>query len=209
MLGLIFFHVAAFGCRTFEHDAGSFSGGLHFGYFGANNPYGGNGCVQYSGDNSELDGVIRFGRFIGVFGSLLTWAVFAVVMTGSCFRYPRPELVFLVVAICMVVLSLFSFLLLVGKSSDSFYGLDIKLASGGVLAILAAFIWFGAAVSVVFFMKERPRNALTAAAATASSSTVAVTKPVAPSDPTNQVPSDPTSRVDDDDTESGIAAAKM
>jgi H+/Cl- antiporter ClcA len=178
VLGLIFFHVAAFGCATFKNEHNH---DITVGYFKAG--YDGT-CGSYQGDNSDLPGVIRFGRFIGVVGSLLIWAVFAVVAAASFFQYPRPELVFSGVAICMVILSLFSLLLLSGKS----YNDQLKVGPGGVLAIFSAFIWFGGAVAIVRFMKERPRTP-TAPATT--------NKPIGPGDPTN--------RIDDDDYESGVA----
>lgn len=156
ILGLIFFHVAAFGCKTFKAEYGSVFGAsvsTKIGYWKVESPYD-NGCLSYGGDNSDLEGVWRFGRFIGVFGALIIWVVFALVMMASCFRYPRPELVFTGIGGCMLVLSLFSFLLLVGLSADKE---TLSLAGGGALAILSAFLWFGAAVSIVFVMKERAR----------------------------------------------------
>jgi hypothetical protein len=170
--------VAAFGCATFKNEHNH---DITVGYFKAG--YNGN-CESYQGDNSYLPGVIRFGRFIGVVGSLLIWAVFAFVASAAFFQFPRPELVFSGVAICMVVLSLFSLLLLSGKS----YNDELKVGPGGVLAIFAAFLWFGGAVAIVRFMKERPRTPTTAP--------VTTNKPAGPGDPTN--------RIDDDDYESGV-----
>lgn len=174
--------MAAFGCVTFKNE---YNHDITVGYFKAG--YDGN-CNSYPGDNSDLPGAIRFGRFIGVVGSLLIWAVFAVVASASFFQYPRPELVFSGVAICMIVLSLFSLLLLSGKASND----QLKVGPGGVLAIFAAFIWFGGAVAIVRFMKERPRTPTAPV-------TVSTIKPAGPGDPTN--------RIDDDDYESGVALA--
>jgi hypothetical protein len=146
ILGLIFFHVAVFGCKTFEAN-------YKLGYWGVQNPYDGNDCLEYG----VIDGVLKFGRFVGVFGALLSWLIFAVVMSASCFRYPRPKLVFGAIGGCMLLVSLFGFLLLVGLSTN----LDssaISLAGGGILAIFAAFLWSGAAFSIVFLMKERNRE---------------------------------------------------
>jgi hypothetical protein len=75
-------------------------------------------------------------------------------------------------------------LLLSGKS----YNDELKVGPGGVLAIFAAFLWFGGAVAIVRFMKERPRTPTTAP--------VTTNKPAGPGDPTN--------RIDDDDYESGV-----
>jgi hypothetical protein len=100
-----------------------------------------------------LEGAFKFGRFIGIVGSLLIWVVFAAVMTASCFKYPNPKKYFLIISICMGVLSLFSFLLLVGLSEAD----SLSLAGGGALAILSAFLWAGGAVSMFFCMNERVR----------------------------------------------------
>ena len=157
MLGLIFFHVAAFGCKTFEVDKTELFGvsKVKLGYWGVKHPYDDNSCLGYD-NNEEFDGVWKFGRFVGVFGALLVWLVFFLVMTASCFHYPYPKVVFGSIGGCMLLLALFSLLLLVGLSSDTL--VDLSISVGGVLSILAAFLWFGAAVSIVFFMKERERE---------------------------------------------------
>lgn len=164
MLGLIFFHYAAFGCKTFEGSRSDWSRStvtVKFGYWGVENPRT-DSCESYV--SNDFDGTWKFGRFVGVFGALLSWLVFALVMTASCFRYPYPKVVFWSIGGCMLLLALFSFLLLVGLSSETYEGpytlgegVSRSIAAGGVLSILAAFLWFGAAVSIVFFMKERER----------------------------------------------------
>jgi hypothetical protein len=160
LVGLIFFHVAAFGCGTFKAESvGRGDADYYLGYF----KQGLEGhCASHGGDNADLPGVVRFGRFIGVFGALMIWFVFAVVAAASFFRYPRPKLVFIVVGSCMGVLALFSFLLLSGKSYDD----DLKLGPGGILAIFSAFVWIGGAVSTILFMTERPRVGPASAATT-------------------------------------------
>jgi hypothetical protein len=150
VLGMIFYHVAAFGCKTFKIDTVS-----GFGFIGYTSKFGywsvdfGRGCVKSGGN---VGGAFKFGRFVGVFGSLLIWAIVAAVVIASFYKYPKTKIpVFPVVGGCMGVISLFSFLLLVGLSEYS----SFKLAGGGALAILSAFIWAGGAVSMFLCMNDR------------------------------------------------------
>ena len=146
LFGMIFYHIAAFGCKTFKSEAFSYE--FKMGYWTADN---GSSCVKF--DDSGISGALKFGRFVGVVGALMIWVIFFAVAVASFFKYPKPKLVFRVIGICMGVLSFFSFLLLVGLSeNDSF-----KLAGGGALAILAAFIWAGGAASMFLCMNERKR----------------------------------------------------
>jgi hypothetical protein len=193
LIGLIFFHVAAFGCGTFKVASnGRGDADYYLGYF----KQGMEGhCASHGGDNADLPGVVRFGRFIGVFGALLIWFVFAVVAAASFFRYPRPKLVFITVGSSMGVLSLFSFLLLSGKSYDD----DLTLGPGGILAIFSAFVWIGGAVSIILFMTERPR------VGTASAATTTDHKPEI-----TAVDGEPKYTPDEDtDAESGIATTNI
>jgi hypothetical protein len=145
-VGFIFYHIAAFGCKTFKTE--SFGGfDYKLGYFSTDSS---SGCVHFNNDG--LDGVFRFGRFIGIIGSFMSWAILAAIVVAGFFEYPRQEMYFRIIGICMGVLSFFSFLLLVGLSAED----SLKLAGGGALAILSAFIWAGAAVSMFFCMKTRP-----------------------------------------------------
>jgi multisubunit Na+/H+ antiporter MnhF subunit len=179
VIGLIFFHFAAFGCNTFKSNYYSYYGffydsiEVNLGYWKYSN---GGSCVDYLVDGSDFEGVWRFGRFVGVFGSLLIWVMLAFVLAASVVRFPRPTLVFRVVGGCMLFLSLLSFLLLVGLATDK----NLKLSAGAVLAILSAFLWFGGAISVICFMKERPRGAQPAragAGGTAAAPAAASAKP--------------------------------
>lgn len=145
-VGFIFFHIAAFGCKTFKTDFGGFD--YKIGYFSADSS---GGCVHFSNDG--LDGVFRFGRFIGIIGSFMTWAIFFAIVLAGFYEYQNPKLYFKIISICMGVLSFFSFLLLVGLSAED----TLKLAGGGALAILSAFIWAGAAASMFFCMNKRAR----------------------------------------------------
>ena len=174
VIGMIFFHIAAFGCKTFKSEvlsAGSFyyySYDYKAGYWSADS---GSSCVKFG--NSNISGVFKFGRFIGVVGALMIWAIFFAVVVASFFKYPKPKLVFRGIGICMGVVSFFSFLLLVGLSEDD----SLKLAGGGALAILSAFIWAGGAVSMFLCMNERERVASNAKAPpnTAAPETTATT----------------------------------
>jgi hypothetical protein len=150
VVGLIFYHIAAFGCKTFKTDLFSVFGASDYkiGYFSADS---GSGCVHFNNDG--LDGAFRFGRFIGIVGSFMIWAIFAAIVAAGFFEYPNPKLYFKIIGICMGVLSFFSLLLLVGLSADG----SLKLAGGGALAILSAFIWAGAAASMFFCMNVRVR----------------------------------------------------
>jgi hypothetical protein len=160
ILGMLFFHIAAFGCKTFKSEAFGFD--YKLGYFSADS---GGGCVQYV-NTGGLPGAFKFGRFIGVVGALLIWVVVAAVMAASCFKYPNSKKYFMIISICMGVLSLFSFLLLVGLSAADSY----SLGGGGALAILSAFLWAGGAVSMFHCMNERERAPSTPNKTTATES---------------------------------------
>ena len=149
MIGMIFFHIAAFGCKTFKSEVSSsrsFSFDYTSGYWSADT---GGSCVKYA--SSDVGGAFKFGRFIGVVGALMIWAIVATVAVASFFKYPKPKLVFRGIGICMGVISFFCLLLLVGLSADD----SFKLGGGGALAILSAFIWAGGAVSMFLCMNER------------------------------------------------------
>lgn len=128
------------------------------------------GCLRYS--NDRLGSVWKFGRFIGIFGSLLAWMVFGAMMLASCFKYPNPKICFPILGICMGIMSLFSFLLLVGlaNKSETFPSSnendvsswvpknienDLYLSAGGVLAIFSGFVWAFGAGSIIVCMNER------------------------------------------------------
>jgi hypothetical protein len=146
---MLFFHIAAFGCKTFKVDAVNsfYSYDYKLGYWSVDTN---GGCAKF-GDITS--GAWKFGRFIGVVGALMIWIIFAAVMTASCFKYPKPKLVFRIISIVMGVVSFLSFLLLVGLSAES----TLSLSGGGALAILSAFLWAGGAVSMFFCMNERER----------------------------------------------------
>jgi hypothetical protein len=153
VIGMIFFHIAAFGCKTFKSELSvnslySYSYDYKAGYWSVDN---GSSCVKFG--NFDVSGAFKFGRFIGVVGALMIWAIFFAIVVASFFQYPKPKLVFRTIGISMGVLSFFSFLLLVGLSGDD----SLKLAGGGALAILSAFIWAGGAVSMFLCMNERER----------------------------------------------------
>jgi hypothetical protein len=141
VFGLVFFHIAAFGCSTFKEGTSDDEAG----YWGYKSYHG--ACQPW--DTEGLEPVIKFGRFIGVCGCLLIWAILVALVLVSCFKCPRPKLCFTIVTACMGVLSFFSFLLLSGLGLE---GVDVRLSGGGFLAIVAAFIWAGGAVSMYFGM---------------------------------------------------------
>jgi hypothetical protein len=184
VIGMIFYHIAAFGCKTFKAELTSssfyyYSYDYKAGYWSADN---GSSCVKFG--NSDISGVFKFGRFIGVFGALMIWAIFIAVAIASFFKYPKPKIVFRTIGICMGVISFFSFLLLVGLSEDD----SLKLAGGGALAILSAFIWAGGAVSMFLCMNERERvtsnaKTKTSPTTTAPETTTAAEKVDAKNDP--------------------------
>ena len=155
VIGLIFFHIAAFGCKTFKATITTanvyyyYSYDYKGGYWSFDST---SGCVEF-GNSVVISGVYKFARFIGIVGALLIWAIFFAVAIASFLKYPKPNLVFRVIGICMGVISMFSLLLLVGLSDDD----PLKLAGGGVLAILSAIIWAGGAVSMFLCMRERER----------------------------------------------------
>jgi hypothetical protein len=146
----LFFHIAAFGCKTFVSQETFVSESIQFGYWSIYDKSIG-GCLRYS--NDLLSSVWKFGRFVGLFGSLIVWFIFAAVMSASCFKYPKPKLCFTIISSCMGIVSLFSFLLLVALSEETSY----SLSAGGALAIVSAFVWAGGAVSMFFCMNERKR----------------------------------------------------
>lgn len=174
-IGMIFFHIAAFGCKTFKESSSFYE--YKAGYWGASN---GSSCVKFG--NAGISGAFKFGRFIGVVGALMIWAIFFAVAIASFFKYPKPKLVFRTIGISMGVISFFSFLLLVGLSEDD----SLQLAGGGALAILSAFVWAGAAVSMFLCMNERERvvsNAKTSPTSTAPETTTAADKADTTNDP--------------------------
>ena len=178
VFGMIFFHIAAFGCKTFksEFSTGSAFFGYNYsfdskvGYWSAD---AGGSCFKYG--NASVSGAFKFGRFIGVVGALLIWAIFFAVTIASFFKYPQPKRVFRVIGICMGVVSFFSFLLLVGTSEEY-----LQLAGGGVLAILSALIWAGGAVSMFLCMNERATSAAAADTKSPSSAPETTTAAAAP-----------------------------
>jgi hypothetical protein len=163
VLGLIFFHVAAFGCSTFKTDVSTYSyygmdAGAAFrsskqGYWKFESPMDNGKCLKYNDfDGYDFTGAWKFGRAVGVIGSLLIWALFFVVAGASFYKYPHPKLLFRVVGGVMMGLSVMSLLLLVGLSSGG--GESLKIAAGGVLAILSFLVWLGGGVATMFFVKE-------------------------------------------------------
>lgn len=153
VIGFVFFHIAAFGCVTYKtvspRDYGSTSlTATTIGYWSRYDTTFG-GCIRYT--NDMLASVWRFGRFIGLFGSFITWAILAAVLLASCFKYPHPKIYFISISAGMGIISLFSLLLLVGLSTDE----NLSIAGGGVLAILASFLWAAGAVSMFYCMNER------------------------------------------------------
>ena len=158
VIGMLFFHIAAFGCTTFKVELSTASYSYWFNYYSYSTfdakvgywsaDFGGS-CIKYI--TSDVGGALKFGRFIGVVGALMIWAIVAAVAVASFLKYPKPKLVFRGIGICMGVISFFSLILLVGLSTDDSY----KLGGGGALAILSAFIWAGGAVSMFLCMNER------------------------------------------------------
>lgn len=158
VIGLIVFHFAAFGCRTFKesvtistdfyyytyYDTTDF----HFGFWSYDND---GSCVSFS-DIVDFAASFKFGRFVGVAGAILIWVILIVVIIASFFQFPKPKLVFRLTGGGMALASVFSFLLLVGLSEAD----TLRLGAGGILAVISALIWAGGAVAMIFGMKERP-----------------------------------------------------
>ena len=143
VIGMIFFHIAAFGCKTFKDEVTSWSYYYYYyysydykvGYWSVESD---GSCVRFdSSDLRDLSRAFKFGRFIGVVGALMIWAIFFAITIASFFKYPKPKLVFRVIGICMGLISIFSLLLLVGLSKPY----SFELAGGGALAILSAMVW--------------------------------------------------------------------
>lgn len=110
-------------------------------------------CESYDEffEDPEFDGAWKFGRAVTVIGSIISYVMVIMLLVNSCVRYPLA--VFKTMGGCMVFLSILCFLLLVGLSSDSF--INHEISAGGSLAIVGAFFWAGAGVSMFFCMKER------------------------------------------------------
>ena len=161
IIGFLFFHIAAFGCKTFQTINAQrerfdlTSTNTRLGYWSVyNDDFG--GCLRYS--NDRLSSIWKFGRFIGIFGSLLSWLILISVLLASCFKYPK--LCFTVLSICMGIMSLFSFLLLAGlaSKSDRFTnstGEGFSVTAGSYLAVFAALIWAGGSAAMISCMNER------------------------------------------------------
>ena len=182
MIGLIFFHLAAFGCRTFKltysSDDDVFdSEAFHFGFW---TYYEAGACISFPSEViSEFTGYFKFGRAAGVVGSLLIWAIVVVVIMASFFRFPQPKIVFRVIGGCMGLVAVFSGLLLLGLRDED----DLELGVGSILAIVSAAIWVGGAASMVFGMNERQgvkSNATTPVIAAKGSTSNSATKQDAP-----------------------------
>ena len=158
------FHLAAFGCQTFKGTSTyasyyfytySFTSEYELGFWSY---YDDGSCESYP-DGTTLTGAFKFGRFIGIVGALLIWAIIVVVVMASFFQFPKPKLIFRLVGGCMGLISGFSFLLLVGVAEVE----NLKLGVGAVLAIISALIWAGGAVSMFLGMNERKGVKSTAA----------------------------------------------
>ena len=157
VVGMIFFHIAAFGCRTFKETYTSdidyyyykyyYTAEYHVGFWGYDN---GGSCKAFA-SGVELEGAFKFGRFVGIVGALFIWAIIVVVILASFFQFPNPKLVFRLIGGCMGLIAVFSFLLLVGLAEAE----TLKLSGGGILAVLSALVWTGGAVSMFIGMNER------------------------------------------------------
>lgn len=154
VIGLIMFHYAAFGCYTFTNFEITSIGYLfyptetYYGFWSYLNDF--QYCVPYP-YYAEFTGSFKIGRFIGVVGAILTWAIIIVVIVGSFFQFSQPKLVFRVIGGCMALSSLFSVLLLVGLSAGYYLG------PGGKVAVVSCVVWAGGAVSMFFGLNEHQR----------------------------------------------------
>jgi hypothetical protein len=164
--GLILYHIAAFGCKTFQTivylenpDTGSFNQEFNqrYGYWGVRT---GSECVHL-GSVNDID-VWMFGRLIGVIGALINWVIFG--MTVASVYWKFPDQILPKICCCMVLASICSFLLLVGLSETPSFDLlsrnlphspSVELASGGLMAIASGIIWAFSTIWMCIFMNTR------------------------------------------------------
>jgi hypothetical protein len=142
------YHIAAFSCGTFYsvyYDA-------RLGYYRTELVSG--SCGNFKAANAysgyTFTGVWKFGRFIAAVGAMLVWIVAIAVGAAAFVEYPHPAKRYISIIISgMGVIAFFSLLLLVGLSAG------YTLGGAGYLAIVSAFVWTGAAVSMFYCVKER------------------------------------------------------
>jgi hypothetical protein len=174
------YHIAAFSCGTFYENYTE----ARLGYYRAEYYYGGCGNFKEAIDllGFNFTATWKFGRFIAAVGALLVWTIFFAVGAAAFVEYPHPTKRYIVIiAVCMGVVALFSLLLLVGLSEG------YTLGGVGYMAVVSAFLWTGAAVSMFFCMKLRLRPLAT----TGDSEISAVIGKLSPTNLPAKVPNNP------------------
>jgi len=147
-LGIILFNTAAYSCQSFEVDP------LGVGYWSFEDFDG--DCAAYS-DEFDPDGPFKFGRAIGIIGSILGYTLIIMLLVASCVRYPLGRKIFFVMGGCMILMSIFALLLFVGLSSDHFDigTLELEVGAAGWCIIPSFFFWVAAAFATALTMKAR------------------------------------------------------
>ena len=86
IVGLFFFHLAAFACTTLQAETSL--GTIRYGYWKVES---GSDCIAF-GSDSFFTSAVQVSRAFGVIGSLITGVVFVLIMTACCFRFPRSSI---------------------------------------------------------------------------------------------------------------------
>jgi len=161
VLGMFFFICAAYRCQTFEVDTTQVHTGQNMGFSASRIGFWSfedhsKDCRSYP-DGFDPDGPMKFGRAIGILGSILGLTLVVMLLVASCLRYPARRMVFGAMGGCMILMAVFALLLFVGLSSNPFDmdGWDLKVGNTGWRIIPSAFFWLAAAFATLFTMKER------------------------------------------------------
>jgi hypothetical protein len=150
---LLFFMLPAFHCFLTVDKTDNYK--VFVGYWGAesidiaqtagkgnDNNY----CIPWDKQAKDdiFDGVWRFGRTLGIIGSLVS--IPFSIMAFYIIVYRVESRIFTVAAGTYICMSIISLLLLVGLGSEVCSVHNCKLGPGGYFAILDFFLWIGAAV---------------------------------------------------------------
>lgn len=148
-LAFLFFFLAAFKCWLTVSETVDYK--VFLGYWGRELPEFAmtddkNYCISWDSatKGSLFDGSWKFGKAVGVVGSILAILVF--VLSFYILFYTLSSRFFSYLACTNVTLAVFSLLLLVGLGSDVCAAELCRLGPGGYMAILDFFLWSGAAV---------------------------------------------------------------
>lgn len=101
-----------------------------------------NYCVAWdaAGKEAMFDGIFKFGRALGVMGTLLCIPLVLCALYMICYTISSPRWMNFLYYSCFVM-SVMSLLLLVGLASDICTLYSCRIGPGGIFAILDVFLW--------------------------------------------------------------------